>query len=123
MTLDLDTFLTALYTIVDDLYQQHYAHQKPNRPGRRAQMSDSEVLTLTILAQWHGKSERKFLRKVREQWRSYFPRMLSQSAFNRRSRDLAGVMVNLIGVVAKELEAYSACYEALDCVSVPLMRR
>ena len=123
MTLDLDTFLVALYTIVDDLYQRHYAPHKPNRPGRRPEMSDSEVLTLTICAQWHGKSERKFLRKVRERWRSYFPRMLSQSAFNRRSRDLAGVLVNLIGVVAKELGAYSASYQALDCVPVPLMRR
>ena len=34
MTSDLNTFLTALYTIVDDLYQKHYAHLKPRRPGR-----------------------------------------------------------------------------------------
>lgn len=25
MTLDLDTFLVALYTIVDDLYREHFA--------------------------------------------------------------------------------------------------
>ena len=29
MTLDLSTFLTALHTIVDDLYQEHYAELKP----------------------------------------------------------------------------------------------
>ena len=29
MTLDLDTFLVSLYTIVDDLYQERYAHTKP----------------------------------------------------------------------------------------------
>ena len=57
MTLDLDTFLTALYTIMDDLYSQHYAHRKPLRPGRRPELSDSEVLTLTICAQWFGTSD------------------------------------------------------------------
>ena len=123
MTLDLDTFLTGLYTIVDDLYQEHYAHLKPRRPGKHPEMSDSEVLTLVICAQWRGKSERKFLRYAREHWRSYFPRMLSQSAFNRRSRDLAGVLVNLIGAVAERLQSCAAPYQALDCVPVPLMRR
>ena len=54
MTLD----LTALYIIVDDLYQKHYAHLKPRRPGRRLELSDSEVLTLSICAQWFGTSER-----------------------------------------------------------------
>ncbi len=28
MTLDLDTFLTALYTTVDDLYQQQFAQRR-----------------------------------------------------------------------------------------------
>ncbi len=43
--MDLDTFLVALYTIVDDLYQQHVAGTKPVRPGPRPTVSDSEVLT------------------------------------------------------------------------------
>ncbi len=53
MTLDLDTFLTALYTIVDDLYKQHCAHHKPIRPGRQPKLSDSEVLTLMIYRRTH----------------------------------------------------------------------
>ena len=58
----LDTFLTALYCIVDDLYQQHYAPHKPKRRGKRPELSDSEVLTLIICAQWHGTSHRAFIR-------------------------------------------------------------
>ena len=45
MTLDLDTFPVTLYTIVDDLYWAHYAHLKPQRPGKHPELSDSEVLT------------------------------------------------------------------------------
>lgn len=123
MPLDLDTFLTALYTIVDDCYKPSLAQHKPVRPGRRPEVSDSEVLTLMLCAQWSGKSERAFLRYAAEHWRSYFPRMLSQGAFNRRSRDLAGVAIALSTVVADELGARTAAYQSIDSVPVPLMRR
>ena len=123
MTLDLDTFLVALYTIVDDLYQQHAAPAKPRRPGPPPTMADSEVLTLALCAQWWGTSERAFLRYVAHHWRAYFPRILSQSAYNRRCRDLAGVLVAFIPLVARALQAAQAAYEAVDTVAVPLLRR
>ena len=123
MTLDLDTFLTALYTTVDDLYSEHYAHRKPQRPGRRPELSDSEVLTLAVCAQWFGTSERAFIRHASEHWRSYFPRLLNQSSYNRRIRDMTGVLADLVGVVASEMRAYAAPYQAIDTVPVPLMRR
>ena len=122
MAINLDTFLVALYTIVDDLYQQH-AVAKPVRPGPPPMVSDSEVLTLALCAQWWGRSERAFVRYVRTHWRAYFPHVLSQSAYNRRCRDLAGVLVALVPLVAQELRAVRAAYEVLDTVAVPLLRR
>ncbi len=85
-------------------------------------MSDSEVLTLALCAQWHGTSERAFLRFASQYWRAYFPRLLSQSATNRRCRDLAGVLSNLSGMVAQEMESYAAPYQVLDTLPVRLMR-
>lgn len=123
MPIDLDTFLVALYTIVDDLYQQHVALTKPVRPGPCPTVSDSEVLTLALCAQWWGRSERAFVRYVRAHWRAYFPHLLTQSAYNRRCRDLAGVLVALVPMVARELRATSAAYQVLDTVAVPLLRR
>ena len=123
MPIDLDTFLVALYTIVDDLYQQHAAGAKPVRPGPRPTVSDSEILTLVLCAQWWGRSERAFLRYARTYWRGYFPHLLSQSAYNRRCRDLAGVLVALVPIVAQELRATTAAYEVIDTVAVPLLRR
>ena len=122
MTLDLDAFLTALYTIVDDLYKRYYVCRKPIRPGRRPELSDSEVLTLMLCGQWFGTSERAFVRHVSEHWTGYFPNMLTQSAFNRRSRDLCGVVIALSGAVAEELGAYASAYQAIDSVPVPLAR-
>jgi hypothetical protein len=123
MTLDLDTFLVALYTIVDDVYQAQVAPQLPRRAGKRPALSDSEVLTLALCAQWLRRSERAVVRYARTHWWAYFPRLLSQSAYNRRSRRLAGVLVHLGPLVAQALGAVTSAYQVVDTVPVPLLRR
>ena len=123
MTLDLCTFLTALYTTVDDLYMKFFASQKPAGPGRPPLISDSEALALAIFSQWLGMSERGFIRYADENLREYFPNLPSQSAFNRRVRNMTGLMANLVPLVALELGAQRAAYEAIDTAPVPLMRR
>ena len=123
MVIDLDTFLVARYPIVDDLYQQPAAPAQPRRPGPAPVLSASEVLPLALCMQWRGRSERAFLRSVRQHWRAYCPRVLSQSAYNRRCRDVAGVLGAFGPLVARELGAAQAVDEAVDTVAVPLLRR
>jgi hypothetical protein len=58
--LDVDTFLTTLYVTVDD-----FCHSQPpkTRPGPKASLSESEVITLSIFARWSRfTSERDFYR-------------------------------------------------------------
>jgi hypothetical protein len=52
MGLALETFLTALYVIVDDLYQRHIHPMMPASGGLPVAMSDREVLCLALAAQW-----------------------------------------------------------------------
>jgi hypothetical protein len=124
--LDQDTFLTTAYVIVDEEYQAHFADQKPVRPGPRPTLSDSEVLTLGLLAQsQRSRSEREFLRWAGKALRAYFPHLVSQSAFNRRLRDLAGALARLVPAVAARTSALlgESAYQVLDGVPVPLARR
>ena len=62
MGLDLATFLVVLSVIVDDFYQSHIKPSLPVCGGPPAQMSDSEVLCLSLAVQWRSgvpwKSER-----------------------------------------------------------------
>jgi hypothetical protein len=120
MRIDLDTFLVTLYVLVDDAYQAHIAAHKPLRRGQPPRLSDSEVLTLAICQQWIGASERAFLRYVDTYWRSYFPVLLDQSAYNRRVRDLAGVLVHLVPLLADELLPALPGYQVLDGIAIPL---
>src|SRR6266545_461258 len=126
MELDLGTFLTAVYCVVEDLYRAEFAPAKPVRRGHQPELSGGEVLTLAALAQWQrGRSERKFVAYAAAHGRASFPRLLSQSAFNRRARGLWGVLCALGPRVAGRVAALAGApaYEALDGVAVPLMRR
>ena len=123
---ELDTFLTTVYCVVDELYATHFAPLKPTRRGAKPVLTDSEVLTLGLLAQSHrSRSERAFLASAERPLRPYFPHWPTQSTFNRRLRDLAGVLAHLVPLVAARTAALlgSSAYEVLDGVPVPLARR
>ncbi len=67
--MDPDTFVTTVYVVVDDLCRDKSDELRPNRRGRKPVLSESEVITLALLSQWHGGgSERAFLRFAARHW-------------------------------------------------------
>jgi hypothetical protein len=124
MELDLETFLTTLYVMVDDLYQRHVRPRLPPRRGPLPELSDSEVLCLGLAAQWRSgvpKSERSFVRYALAHLRPLFPSMTGQSALNRRLRRLWGAFILIQQAVAEQLWSAQDC-EIMDCVPVPIAR-
>ncbi len=121
--MDLDSFLVSLYVLVDDWWKLEHA-SRPPKTGRPALLSDPEVLTLAILAQWpRFRSERDFWRFARSHLRTYFPNLCSQSQFNRRVRALAPELRALQLAFARELAEPSAVYRLVDTTLVPAMVR
>lgn len=125
MDLDLETFFTVLYVIVDDLYQEQVQPQMPASGGPPICMSDSEVLCLGLAAQWRSgvpwKTERGILRYVHKHLRPLFPTLLSQSAFNRRLRRLWGAFILIQAAVAKRL-ARTEDIDIMDGFPIPIAR-
>ena len=120
--MDLDTFFTTLYVVIDDWYKSKMTSLMKRHPGPPLQMSDSEVLTVGIAAQWRAgvpwQSERGIVRYMLENGRSWFPQMLKRSQFNKRLRDLWAAFVCLQQELAQML-CRSAVYEAVDCTPLP----
>lgn len=125
MELDLETFLTTLYVMVDDLYQQHVEPEMPARGGPPPKLSDSEALCLGLAAQWRNgvpwKTERQFVRYALAHLRPLFPGMTSQSAFNRRLRRLWGAFILIQQAVAQQMWT-TEDFEVMDCAPVPVAR-
>jgi hypothetical protein len=121
--MDLDSFLVSLYVLVDDWWKADH-RLAPRRPGRPASLSESEVLTLAILAQWpRFRSERDFWRFARANLRGYFPNLVSQGQLNRRVRALEPKLRTLQRYLAKKLAKSSAIYHVLDTTLIPAMVR
>jgi hypothetical protein len=121
--LDLDSFLVSLYVLVDDWWKLNRSLEPP-KIGRPALLTDPEVLTLAILAQWpRFRSERDFWRFASSHLRSYFPNLCSQSQLNRRIRALAPELRALQRAFARELAEPSAAYHVLDTTLIAAIVR
>ena len=121
--MELDSFLVSLYVLVDDwLRERHLSAQV--RLGRPTLLSESEVLTLAILAQWpRFRSERDFWRFADAHLRVYFPNLLSQSQLNRRIRALEPELRRLQRCMAETLTEGSEVYHVLDTTLIPAVVR
>ena len=119
----LDDFLITLYVLIDDWWLQNHS-AIPRGPGRPPLLSDSEVLTLAVLAQWpRWRSERDSWRFASAHLRQYFPNLLSQGQLNRRTRSLEPRMRALQRDLAEALLVASTVYHVLDTTLIPAVVR
>lgn len=85
-----------LYVIIDTAYQElslGVNSKRKHAPKGRAEFSDSEVITITIFGEMVFKgAEDKTLHFIRQYHLDLFPRLLSNSRFNRRKHHLVTEM-------------------------------
>jgi len=121
--LDLDSFLVSLYVLVDDWWKLEHSSEPP-KAGRPALLTDPEVITLAILAQWpRFRSERDFWRFAWAHLRPYFPKLCSQSQLNRRVRSVEPNLRDFQRAVARTLCGVSEVYHVLDTTLIPAIVR
>lgn len=122
--MDLDTFMTTLYVLIDDWYTEDVQKQMKRHAGPTCKLTDSEVLTVAIAGQWRigvpWQSERGVVRYMLKHGRQWFPQMLGKSQFNHRVRQLWAALVRLQQTVADWLETEADLYECIDCTELPI---
>ena len=116
--IDVDTFLTTLYVMVDD-FCHSYAPKR--HPGPEASLSESEVITLAIFARWNRfASERDFYRYAQRRLRDAFPTLPDRSQFNRLVRRRLELIEDTALHLATLLGVRRCPYEALDSSAMPV---
>jgi hypothetical protein len=102
MTPDLEALVVAAYVFADD-------YPVPARPGPAAKVSDAEFAALAVCQAAIGiSSDRQFLGLVGWRRPGWFPRLPSQSQYNRRLRSLTGLLTAVQQRLARRLDAGGA---------------
>jgi hypothetical protein len=112
--IDLDTFLTTRYVMIDDFCQSELEPEKP-KPGRQASRGRSEVMALALFGQWvQFPSERAFDRDAEHHLRGAFPPLPNRSQFNRLQRSARDEITTFARCVVQGLQARDTVYELLE---------
>src|SRR5262245_58645153 len=115
---DVDTFLTTLYVMVDDFCKTSLPAEA--HCGPLATLSRSEVVPLAIFGQWQGfGSERGFYRSTQRHLRAAFPQLPTREQFNRQMRQHHEALVAFFLPLVQRLAAQHCPYEALDSAGIP----
>jgi hypothetical protein len=94
---------TAVYVLVDDRYQV-VAAAYDHRPGPDGACRDSEVITLTLVAELVGLDEEtRFLAYIRRNHPTLFPELPDRSRYNRRRRHLVEVTNRIRLALARDV--------------------
>jgi hypothetical protein len=100
MTTDLEALVVAAYVFADE-------YPAPARGGRRPLVSDAELVALAVAQAAIGiSSDRQFLGLIGRVLPGWFPRLPSQSQYNRRLRALV-VLISTVQQPAS-LPAFSS---------------
>jgi hypothetical protein len=111
--MDVDTFLTELYVMVDDYCKTYVAPRMA--PGPAPSLSLSEVVTLAIFGQWGiFSSEHAFYRYANRRLRPLFPRLPARSQLNRMIRKSSTTLIRFGLSLARQMRTSDDIFEVLD---------
>ncbi len=112
---------TVWYVLVDDAYQQLYRNVRLRHAGPSPRFSDSEVITLSLIADtyFHG-NEELMVAFVEQHYRALFPQLLSASRFNRRRRALSRLIEDIRQAVGTALIAPGDDVRLMDSAPIPV---
>jgi hypothetical protein len=116
---DLDTLLIALYVELEDhIIPAH--HPRRRRLGRPPVVTDAELVCLAVaqvLLRHHD--ERHWLRAAPARVGHLFPRLLGQSEYNQRLRDLAPLMEAALRWLATQTPGSGELLRLMDGTPIP----
>lgn len=121
-SIDFETLIVTIFVLVDDWYQKEGKALKGKSPGAKAEMSDSEIMTLAIMMDYLPfPGETQFIGFIRANYGKWFPDLLDQSQFNRRLRKLGQMLESLRREWVKQLGGTDELSLVIDTKPIPVM--
>jgi IS5 family transposase len=116
---DFSDFCLWTFVVIDDIWQQ--ISPVFHRPGPAPDCSDSEVLTLALVGECRGWDVETELLSHWHEHADLFPRLPSQSRFNRRRRQLQDAFNLIRRAILRLLDLAQDRQAVIDSLPVPVI--
>lgn len=114
--MDLEEVIIGLYLRLEAAYRGIVGNRRLRERGPAPGLSDVEVLTIEVFAEWQGQHEEKGMyRYIRAHWLEWFPRLPSYQNFRRQCANLRWLKQRLIETLWPVADVH-----VIDGVPLPL---
>lgn len=120
MITDFDDLCLWTYVIVDDIVIKLAPLLR--RPGPSPDCSDSELITMILIAECKGWDIETELLSEFSQHRHLFPILPCQSRFNRRRRNLGTIINQIRQILLSDIEGAEQKLCIIDSLPIPVMQ-
>ena len=120
MITDFDDLCLWTYVIVDDIVKKLAPLLR--RPGPSPDCSDSELITMILVAECKGWDIETQLLSEFSQHRHLFPILPCQSRFNRRRRNLGAIINQIRQMLLSDIEGVEQKLCIIDSLPIPVMQ-
>ena len=120
MIAHVDDFCLWVYVLVDDMYKELEGHLR--RPGPRPTCSDSELIAICLIGECLGWDVETELLSHMQAHRDKFPIIPEQSRFNRRRRNLMGVINEMRRMMLARMDLYWDEHCVVDSLPIPVVQ-
>lgn len=120
MIADFDDFVTWMYILIDDIWQQ--IGPLYQRPGPQPECSDSELITMAVVAECREWDKETNLIGEWHNYRHLFPIQPERSRFNRRRRNLWGAINHIRQMTLAVLDLAQDKQCVIDSLPLPVVQ-
>ena len=121
---DLKDIITVIFVLIDDIYQEVTpTHIKERRNIKDAILSDSEIITISIVGEILTiDSEKAWLGFCEKNLKDLFPRLCDRTRFNRTRRALHAVIEEIRNKLTTVLGYRNESVRIVDSIPIPVCK-
>jgi hypothetical protein len=121
---NLKDFFTVAYVIIDDIYHKVTpAHIRNRRNINDSIMSDSEIITISIVGELLTiDSEKAWFGFCKKNMRDLFPKLCDRTRFNRTRRNLHAVIEEIRKELSILTDYIHNPYRIIDSIPIPVCK-
>lgn len=119
--MSIEEFIINTFCLVDDYTKKVLNGKELRQRGFKPKLSDSEVITMEIVAEFQGiDTDKGAWKYFCNHWRDLFPKLGSRSNFAKHSANLWKIKQELQKELAKQLGAFSDALHLADGFPMPV---